>query len=180
VANWDGSVCILLRDEEYSSVGLKFDRQFSPLSLAVDGNNELWIGHRRGGNVDIYEIDYTKLGPEKPSASSDLESVDNIVRRKGHDEHNTCSDKINRTDQTSVERREQDENTHQENRTDQNSEESVEQENRTDQNSVERREQYEKTHQNTETTVRKPSNFTISSQENTGLSEDEKCSQKIT
>lgn len=96
VANWDGGVCILLRDEEFSSVGLRFDRQFSPLSLAVDCNNELWIGHRRGGNVDIYEIDYKKLGQENLSASNVVETPD-------------------RTDKDSVERREQGENANQEN-----------------------------------------------------------------
>lgn len=64
VANWDGNVCILLRDEGFSSVGLRFDKQFSPLSLAVDEGNELWIGHRKGGNVEVYEVDYTKLREE--------------------------------------------------------------------------------------------------------------------
>lgn len=64
VANWDGNVCILLRDEGFSSVGLRFDKQFSPLSLAVDEGNELWIGHRKGGNVEVYEVDYSKLREE--------------------------------------------------------------------------------------------------------------------
>ena len=80
VANWDGSVCILQRDKGFSSVGLRFEKQFSPLSLAVDDNNDLWIGHRQGGNVEIYEVDYARLGErdtEEEREKVDKDSLQN-------------------------------------------------------------------------------------------------------
>lgn len=30
----------------------------------VDEGNELWIGYRKGGNVEVYEVDYLKLWEE--------------------------------------------------------------------------------------------------------------------
>lgn len=64
VVNWDGNVCILLRDEGFFLVGLWFDKQFFFLFLVVDEGNELWIGYRKGGNVEVYEVDYLKLWEE--------------------------------------------------------------------------------------------------------------------
>ena len=57
VANWDGALCILEREQEFVARGLLFSDGFEPLSLAVDDKNDLWIGGRHSAVIRIYSFE---------------------------------------------------------------------------------------------------------------------------